>query len=83
MFLRDGIYTILISPRILLMDCKANDPEFIGLIHEFRKADDRSSSVFELQNQMMDYIRQIELKQPIHPGNELQGPENPCLAGFI
>ena len=63
MFLRDDIYTILVSPRILLMDCKANDPEFIGLIHEFRKANDRSSSVFELQNQMMDYIRQIELKQ--------------------
>ena len=63
MFLRDDICTILVSPRILLMDCKANDPEFIGLIHEFRKANDRSSSVFELQNQMMDYIRQIELKQ--------------------
>ena len=63
MFLRDSIYTILVCPRILLMDCKANDPEFKGLVHEFRKADDRTSSVFDLQNQMMDYIRQIELKQ--------------------
>ena len=63
MFLRDGIYTILVSPRILLMDCKARDPEFKGLVHEFRKADDRSSSVFELQNRMMDYIREIELRQ--------------------
>lgn len=64
MFLRDGYYTILLCPRILLMDCKANDPEFFGRVHEFRKADDRTSSVFDLQNQMMDYIRKTELGNP-------------------
>ena len=60
MFLRDGYYSILCSPRLELMHCKANDPEFKGLVHEFRKSEDRSTSVFELQNQMMDYIKQME-----------------------
>jgi len=63
MFLRDGYYTILCSPRIELMRCKANDPEFIGLVLEFRPSDDQTSSVFDLQNRMMDYIRKMELKQ--------------------
>lgn len=62
MFLRDGYYTILCSSRIELMRCKAQDPEFIGIVHEFRPSDDRTSSVFELQNRMMDYIRKMELK---------------------
>ena len=77
MFLRDGIYTILVSPRILLMDCKANDPEFIGLVHEFRKADDRTSSVFDLQNRMMDYIRKMELKQynPFTQESDFKAPK--------
>lgn len=78
MFLRDGIYTILVSPRILLMDCKASDPEFKGLVHEFRKADDRSSSVFELQNRMMDYIRQIELRQ-YNPFTQKANPRAPKI----
>ena len=62
MFLRDGYYTILCSPRLELMHCKANSDEFIGLVHEFRKSEDRTTSVFSLQNQMMDYIRKMELK---------------------
>ena len=64
MVLRDGYYTIILCPRVLLIDCKAHDPEFIGKVHEFRKADDRRSSVLELQNQMMDYIRKTELGNP-------------------
>ena len=64
MVLRDGYYTILLCPRVLLIDCKAHDPEFIGKVHEFRKADDRRSSVLELQDQMMDYIRKTELGNP-------------------
>ncbi len=77
MFLRDDYYTILCSPRLELMHCKANDPEFIGLIHEFRKADDRTSSVFDLQNQMMDYIRQMELKynNPFTKPEEYKAPK--------
>lgn len=62
MFLRDGYYTILCSPRLELMHCKANSEEFIGHVHEFRKSEDRTTSVFNLQNQMMDYIRKMELK---------------------
>ncbi len=46
MFLRDSTYTILVCPRILLMDCKANDPEFKGLVHEFRKADGFQTPTF-------------------------------------
>jgi len=60
MFLRDGHYTILCSPRLELMHCKANDPEFIGIIHEFRKSEDITSSVYDLQNRMMNYIRIME-----------------------
>ena len=66
MFLRDGWYTILLSPRVLLVDCKANDPEFKGLVHEFRKADDRSTKSYVLQDQMMDYIHRTELGNPFN-----------------
>ena len=62
MFLKDSYYTILCSPRLELMHCKANDEDFDGLLHEFRKADDRTTSVYDLQNQMMDYIRMMELR---------------------
>ena len=56
MFLSDDIPTILCSARLELMHCKANAPEFIGKVHEFRKFGDRSSSVLTLENEMMDYI---------------------------
>ena len=56
MFLSDNIPTILCSARLELMHCKANAPEFIGKVHEFRKFGDRSSSVLTLENEMMDYV---------------------------
>ena len=65
MILRDEWPTILCSPLSELVHCKATDPEFLGLVHPFRKSDDRNSEVFDLQNQMMDYIRKIDLGNPI------------------
>ena len=56
MFLSDSIPTILCSARVELMHCKANAPEFIGKIHEFRKFHDYSTPVIDLENQIMDYI---------------------------
>lgn len=56
MFLSDDIPTILCSARLELMHCKANAPEFIGRVHEFRKFGDRSSSVLTLENDMMNYV---------------------------
>ena len=65
MVLRDEWPTILCSPLSELVHCKATDPEFLGLVHPFRKSDDRNSEVYDLQNQMMDYIRKIDLGNPI------------------
>ena len=55
MFLSDKIPTILCSPRLELMHCKANSPEFIGLVHEFRKFGD-TRPVLTLENELMDYV---------------------------
>lgn len=60
MFLRDGYYTILCSPRLELMHCKAHAPEFIGLVHEFRSSEDKTTGVGILQDRMMDYIHEME-----------------------
>ena len=55
MFLSDRTPTILCSPRLELMHCKANSPQFIGLVHEFRKFGD-TRSVLTLENELMDYV---------------------------
>ena len=78
MFLRDGYYTILCSPRLELMHCKANDPEFKGIVLEFRPSEDRTTDVFELQSRMMDYIRNMEraYQNPfIKPGDPVYYPK--------
>ena len=56
MFLSNDIPTILCSPRLELMHCKANAPEFIGKVHEFRKFGDSSSPVIDLINSTKAYI---------------------------
>lgn len=56
MFLADDKPTILCCPRVELMHCKANSPEFIGKVHEFRKFGDYDTSVIDLMNQTMGYI---------------------------
>lgn len=64
MFLCDPYPTILCSPRIELMRCKAESPEFKGIVHQFRAADDRTTAVLDLQNHMMQYIQKTELCIP-------------------
>ena len=64
MFLSDSTPTILCSPRLELIHCKVNSPEFKGRLHQFRDGDDRKSSVLELQDQMMDYIWRSALVNP-------------------
>ena len=56
MFLSDNISTILCSPRVELMHCKANSPEFIGKVHEFRKFGDYSTPVIDLENRLIQYV---------------------------
>lgn len=56
MFLADNVPTILCSPRVELMHCKANAPEFMGKVHEFRKFGDYSTPVIDLMNQLMRYV---------------------------
>ena len=56
MFLADKVPTILCSPRVELMHCKANAPDFIGKVHEFRKFGDYNTPVIDLMNQTMNYI---------------------------
>ena len=64
MVLKNSWPIILCSPRSELNHCKANAPEFIGRVHEFRPCDDRNTSVFELQERMMEYIRKTDLGNP-------------------
>ncbi len=56
MFLSDNIPTILCSARVELMHCKANSPEFISKVHEFRKFGDYSTPVIDLENSLMQYV---------------------------
>lgn len=56
MFLADKVPAILCSPRVELMHCKANAPDFIGKVHEFRKFGDYDTPVIDLMNQTMNYI---------------------------
>ena len=56
MFLADKVPTILCSPRVELMHCKANAPDFIGKVHEFRKFGDYDTPVIDLMDQTMNYI---------------------------
>ncbi len=55
MFLSDKAPTILCSPRLELMHCKANSQKLIGLVHEFRKFGD-TRPVLTLENELMDYV---------------------------
>ena len=66
MVLKNSWPIILCSPRSELNHCKANAPEFIGRVHEFRPCDDRNTSVFELQERMMEYIRKTDLGNPFN-----------------
>ena len=56
MFLSDNIPTILCSPRVELMHCKANSPEFVGKVYEFRKFGDYTTPVIDLENRLMQYV---------------------------
>ena len=38
------------------MHCKANSPEFIGKVHEFRKFGDYSTPVIDLENRLIQYV---------------------------
>ena len=60
MFLSDKTPTILCSPRLELMHCKANSPDFIGKVHEFRKFGD-TRPVLTLENELMDYVNDHSL----------------------
>lgn len=63
MFLDDPLPTILCSPRKALMFCKANSPRFKGKIYLFRnETDPDDASVIELENRMMEYIRECDKK---------------------
>lgn len=66
MFLADAIPTILCSPRIELMRCKAEHPDFKGFIHLFREPDDRSSSVIDLELRLKDYVETVPLSNPFN-----------------
>ena len=59
MFLSDNIPTILCSPRVALMKCKANAPEFKGKLHLFRNDNDYSTPVIDLENRALDYTMQF------------------------
>ena len=59
MFLSDPMPTILCSARVELMHCKANAPEFIGKVHEFRRFHDYSTPVIDLENKVIDYMYYI------------------------
>lgn len=66
MFLADAIPTILCSPRIELMRCKAEHPDFKGFVHLFRDPDDRSSSVIDLELRLKDYVETVPLFNPFN-----------------
>lgn len=64
MFLADPLPTILCSPRKALMYCKAKAKRFKGRIYLFRnEKDPDNASVIDLENRMMAYIRDCDMKR--------------------
>ncbi len=66
MFLADAIPTILCSPRVELMRCKAEHPDFKGFVHLFRDPDDRSTSVIDLELRLKDYVENTPFYNPMN-----------------
>ena len=64
MFLADCIPTILCSPRVELIRCKAEHPDLKGFIHLFRDPDDRSTSVMDLEVKLKDYVENTPFYNP-------------------
>ena len=69
LFLADDIPTILCSPRKALMYCKAESHEFKGKVHLFRCEDDdkKMTPVIDLENRMMEYVRDCQASVPVKP----------------
>lgn len=56
LFLRDPVPTVLCSPRKELIHCKANDPDFVGKVHQFGSTGD---DVLEKINAVKNYYNSL------------------------